>query len=199
MAKLIFKYGTMGSGKSIDLMRTAYNYEEKGYSVIVMKPLIDTKGDKKIDSRIGINRVVDILISDNSNIIENIKSRLDNNLKCILVDEAQMLSKKTIDELYLASKLFDIPVICYGLRTNFKMEGFSGSTRLLEIADNLEEIKSICECGNIARFAARKVDNMYTLDGAEILIDGADSNVTYVPICGDCYLEKVKKIDYKNY
>lgn len=86
MAKLIFKYGTMGSGKSIDLMRTAYNYEEKGYSVIVMKPLIDTKGDKKIDSRIGINRVVDILISDNSNIIENIKSRLDNNLKCILLD-----------------------------------------------------------------------------------------------------------------
>lgn len=199
MAKLNFKYGTMGSGKSIDLMRTAYNYEEKGYDVLVMKPLIDTKGSNKLDSRIGMKRTVDILISDDTDIISEVRNRLTTNLRCIFVDEAQLLSSKKIDELYLASKIFDIPIICYGLRTNFKMKGFSGSTRLLEIADSLEEIKSICECGEIARFAGRKVNEKYTLKGEDILIDGTSSSVEYVPLCGDCYLTKVKKIDYKKY
>ena len=199
MAKLNFKYGTMGSGKSIDLMRTAYNYEEKGYDVLVMKPLIDTKGSNKLDSRIGMKRTVDILISDDTDIISEVRNRLTTNLRCIFVDEAQLLSSKKIDELYLASKIFDIPIICYGLRTNFKMKGFSGSTRLLEIADSLEEIKSICECGEIARFAGRKVNGKYTLEGEDILIDGTNSSVEYVPLCGDCYLKKVKKIDYKKY
>lgn len=199
MAKLNFKYGTMGSGKSIDLMRTAYNYEEKGYDVLVMKPLIDTKGSNKLDSRIGMKRTVDILISDDTDIISEVRNRLTTNLRCIFVDEAQLLSSKKIDELYLVSKIFDIPIICYGLRTNFKMKGFSGSTRLLEIADSLEEIKSICECGEIARFAGRKVNGKYTLEGEDILIDGTNSSVEYVPLCGDCYLKKVKKIDYKKY
>lgn len=199
MAKLNFKYGTMGSGKSIDLMRTAYNYEEKGYDVLVMKPLIDTKGSNKLDSRIGMKRIVDILISDDTDIISEVRNRITSNLRCIFVDESQLLSSKKIDELYLVSKIFDIPVICYGLRTNFKMKGFSGSTRLLEIADSLEEIKSICECGEIARFAARQVNGKYTLDGEDILIDGTSSSVEYVPLCGGCYLTKVKKIDYKKY
>ena len=199
MAKLNFKYGTMGSGKSIDLMRTAYNYEEKGYDVLVMKPLVDTKGSNKLDSRIGMKRTVDILISDDTDIISEVNNRLTTNLRCIFVDEAQLLSSKKIDELYLVSKNFDIPIICYGLRTNFKMKGFSGSTRLLEIADSLEEIKSICECGEIARFAGRKVNGKYTLEGEDILIDGTNSSVEYVPLCGDCYLKKVKKIDYKKY
>ena len=199
MAKLNFKYGTMGSGKSIDLMRTAYNYEEKGYDVLVMKPLVDTKGSNKLDSRIGMKRTVDILISDDTDIISEVNNRLTTNLRCIFVDEAQLLSSKKIDELYLVSKNFDIPIICYGLRTNFKMKGFSGSTRLLEIADSLEEIKSICECGEIARFEGRKVNGKYTLEGEDILIDGTNSSVEYVPLCGDCYLKKVKKIDYKKY
>ena len=199
MAKLNFKYGTMGSGKSIDLMRTAYNYEEKGYDVLVMKPLIDTKGSNKLDSRIGMKRKVDILISDDTDIISEVNNRLTTNLRCIFVDEAQLLSSKKIDELYLVSKIFDISIICYGLRTNFKMKGFSGSTRLLEIADSLEEIKSICECGEIARFAGRKVNGKYTLEGEDILIDSTSSSVEYVPLCGDCYLKKVKKIDYKKY
>lgn len=199
MAKLSFKYGSMGSGKSIDLMRTAYNYEEKGFDTIVMKPIIDTKGNDKLDSRIGMKRKVDILIDNNTNIVKEVKKMLIGNLKCIFVDEAQLLSSDKIDELYLISKIFDIPVICYGLRTNFKMKGFSGSTRLLEIADSLEEIKSICKCGNIARFNARKVNGKYMLDGDDILIDGTDSKVEYIPICGDCYLKKVKKIDYKSF
>ena len=199
MAKLSFKYGSMGSGKSIDLMRTAYNYEEKGFKVIVLKPKCDTKGNDKLDSRIGMKRKVDILIDNNTNIVKEVKKMLTGNLKCIFVDEAQLLSSDKIDELYLVSKIFDIPVICYGLRTNFKMKGFSGSTRLLEIADSLEEIKSICKCGNIARFNARKVNGKYMLDGDDILIDGIDSKVEYIPICGDCYLKKVKKIDYKSF
>lgn len=199
MAKLSFKYGSMGSGKSIDLMRTAYNYEEKVFKVIVLKPKCDTKGNDKLDSRIGMKRKVDILIDNNTNIVKEVKKMLTGNLKCIFVDEAQLLSSDKIDELYLVSKIFDIPVICYGLRTNFKMKGFSGSTRLLEIADSLEEIKSICKCGNIARFNARKVNGKYTLDGDDIIIDGTDSKVEYIPLCGDCYLKKVKKIDYKSF
>lgn len=197
MAKLSFKYGAMGSGKSIDLMRTAYNYEEKGFDTIVMKPKLDTKGNDKLDSRIGMKRDVDILIDDNTDIIKEVKNRIDSNLKCIFVDEAQLFPSDKIDELYIVSKIFDVPVICYGLRTNFKMNGFSGSTRLLEIADSLEEIKSICKCGKIARFNARKVNGKYTLDGDDIIIDGTDSKVEYIPLCGDCYLKKVKKIDYK--
>lgn len=199
MSKLCFKYGTMGSGKSIDLMRTAYNYEEKGYQVLVMKPKIDTKGNDCLDSRIGMQRVVDVLIDNDTNIVNEIKSRFTSNLRCVFVDEAQLLSKDKIDELYLASKVLDIPVICYGIRTNFKMEGFTGSTRLLEIAENIEEIKTLCVCGNTARYAARKLNGKYTLDGPDILIDGAQEDVSYVALCGDCYLQKVKKIDYRKY
>ena len=193
MAKLHFKYGSMNSGKSIDLIRTAHNYEECGYDVIVMKPIIDTKGSNKLDSRIGLKRDVDILIGDES-ILELIKNKITDNLACIFVDEAQFLNKKQVDELFLITKKLDIPVICYGLRTNFKMESFEGSKRLLEIAEELEELKTLCKCMEIARFVGRKVDNKYTLDGNEIEIDDQNKNIEYVPLCGKCYLEKVKKI-----
>lgn len=195
MAKLHFKYGSMNSGKSIDLIRTAYNYEECGYDVIVMKPIIDTKGSNKLDSRIGLKRDVDILIGDES-ILELIKNKITDNLACFFVDEAQFLNKKQVDELFLITKKLDIPVICYGLRTNFKMESFEGSKRLLEIAEELEELKTLCKCMEIARFVGRKVDNKYTLDGNEIEIDSKNKNIEYVPLCGKCYLEKVKKIKF---
>lgn len=195
MAKLHFKYGSMNSGKSIDLIRTAHNYEECGYDVIVMKPIIDTKGSNKLDSRIGLKRDVDILIGDES-ILELIKNKITDNLACIFVDEAQFLNKKQVDELFLITKKLDIPVICYGLRTNFKMESFEGSKRLLEIAEELEELKTLCKCMEIARFVGRKVDNKYTLDGNEIEIDSKNKNIEYVPLCGKCYLEKVKKIKF---
>ena len=198
MAKLCFKYATMNSGKTIDLIRTAYNYEENGFRVIVMKPKRDTKGLDKLNSRIGLERKVDVLINDETNIIDTIQKRINSNLKCIFIDEAELLSKEKIDELYLATKVFDIPIICYGLRTNFKMEGFEGAKRLLEIAESLEEIKTLCECGEIARYAGRKVDNLFTDKGEEIVIDGSCDNVKYVPLCGDCYLKKVKRINYRN-
>ena len=194
MAKLNFKYATMNSGKTLDLIRTAYNYEENGYNVLLLKPAVDTKGEKCIESRVGLKRQVDYLIEKNDNIIDKISSNLKD-ITCIFVDEVQFLSKKQIDELFLISKVFDINVICYGLRLNFKMEAFEGSKRLLEIAEEFEELKTICKCGNIARYLGRKVNGNYVLEGDEIVIDGTD-NVEYIPLCGDCYLKDVKKIDY---
>lgn len=194
MAKLHFKYGTMNSGKSIDLMRTAYNYEEMGYKVLVLKPMIDTKGENKLSSRVGMERRVNILIPKNALILPLIKNQITDDLACIFIDEAQFLSKRQIDNIFIITKKFDIPVICYGLRNNFKMEGFAGSIRLLEIADELEEIKTLCHCGEIARYVGRKVNGDFTLEGDEVVIDGSQKNVEYVPLCGKCYLEKVSKL-----
>lgn len=191
MAKLNYKYATMNSGKTLDLIRTAHNYEENGFNVIVLKPVIDTKGNDLIVSRVGISRKVDFLIASSDKIVNVLKHKL-NGITCILVDEAQFLEKKQIDELFLISHMTDIEVICYGLRTNFKMESFEGSKRLLEIADELEEIKTMCHCGKIARYVGRKVNGVYVLEGKEVIIDGED-NVQYIPLCGECYLLDVNK------
>lgn len=193
MAKMHFKYASMNSGKSIDLIRTAYNYEENGYKVLILKPAVDTKGENHITSRIGLSKQVDELLLYSDNVLEKLKGKL-NDVACILVDEAQFLSTKQVEDLFLISKACDIPVICYGLRTNFKMESFAGSKRLLEIADILEGINTLCSCGEIARYVGRKVGDKYVQDGEEIVIDGTE-NITYVPLCGKCFLEKVSKID----
>ena len=193
MAKLNYKYATMNSGKTLDLIRTAHNYEENGFKVIVLKPLIDTKGNKCITSRIGVKREVDFLIGEKEKITEILKGKL-NEITCIFVDEAQFLSKSQIDELFLISHMADIEVICYGLRNNFKMESFEGSKRLLETADELEELKTMCHCGKIARFVGRKVNGVYVVDGEEVVIDG-EINTEYIPLCGECYLKEVKKIE----
>ena len=113
-------------------------------------------------------------------------------VKCIFVDEAQFLSVEHVDQLFKITKLLDVPVICYGLRTNFKSELFLGSMRLLALSDELNEFKSLCNCGNMARFNARRLNGEFLYDGDDILIDGS-SEVEYVPLCGECYLEKVLK------
>lgn len=195
MAKLHFKYATMNSGKSIDLIRTAYNYEENNQKIIVAKPQVDTKANEYISSRIGLERKVDFLIKENESIITLFKDKLKD-VKCIFIDEVQFLSKDQIDELFIISKFKDIPVICYGLRVNFKMEAFEGSMRLLEISDILEELVTLCECGKVARYVGRKVDNEFTTEGKEVVIDGTN-NVEYKALCGKCYLQKVKKITYR--
>ena len=192
MAKLHFKYATMNAGKSIDLMRTAYNYEENGFKVLVMKPKIDTKAGDFISSRIGMERKVDILIDKEDNILSLLKRKF-NDLYCIFVDEAQFLKENQVNDLYKVSKFYDIPVICYGLRVNFKGKYFEGSRRLLEISDVLEELPTICNCGSIARMVGRKINGKFVLEGDEVIIDGT-TNVKYVPLCGKCYLEKVLKI-----
>jgi len=150
MAKLHFKYASMNSGKSIDLIRTVYNYEENGYKVLVLKPKIDTKAGDSIQTRIGLERKVDILIDKKDNVLKLLKNKLKD-VSAIFIDEVQFLNKKQIDDLFLISKIKDIPIICYGLRNNFMMESFEGSKRLLEIADILEEFPTLCSCGNVAR------------------------------------------------
>ena len=194
MGKLIFRYATMNSGKTLDLIIRAYNYVETNQKVIIMKPKIDSKGDTKIVSRTGLEQNVNILIDKDDNIFELLKQKLEN-VKAILIDEAQFLNAEQIDELLILSKALDIDVICYGLRLNFRMEAFEGSKRLLEIAEHLEEFKSLCECGDSARYVGRKVNNEYVLEGEEVVIDGT-ANIEYVPLCSKCYLEKVKKVDF---
>ena len=193
MAKLIFKYSTMNSGKTIDLIRTVHNYEENNCKVLVFKPIIDTKAGTKVQTRIGLEREVDILIKENDSIIDLLKGKLKD-VKCIFIDEAQFLSVLQVDELFIITKAMDIPVICYGLRTDFKLDSFTGSKRLLELSEDLEEFKTLCYCGEVARYAARKVDGKYQVEGEKIIIDG-QKNIEYVPLCGRHYLENVTKID----
>ena len=135
MAKLLFKYATMNSGKTIDLLRTAYNYEENNGKVLIIKPKIDTKGDNKITSRVGLEREVDFLVCYDDELFELFKGKLDK-VDAILVDEAQFFSKKQIDDLSIISKVMNIDVICYGLRVNFRGELFEGSKKLFEVADS---------------------------------------------------------------
>lgn len=191
MAKMHFKYASMNSGKSTDLIRTAYNYEENGYKVLIIKSIIDTKTKDTVSSRLGVEKKIDVLLLYSDNLLEVLKGKLKG-ISCILVDEAQFLSIKQVEDLFLISKACNIPVICYGLRTNFKMESFAGSKRLLEIADVLEELTTLCGCGEIARYVGRKVGENFVLEGEEIVIDGT-ANICYVPLCGKCYLTKVKK------
>ena len=189
MAKLHFKYGAMNSGKTTLLIQTAHNYEERGQKVLVIKPSIDIKGKDTIINRIGLSRKVDLLISPNTLILKKIKQYL-NNLNALIVDEVQFLSRKQIDELFYIAKVYNIPVITYGLRNNFKTNAFSGSSRLLEIADDLEEIPTICDCGKKARFNVRMLNGKYLTTGNDILIDGT-SDIMYVSLCGECYCKKV--------
>ena len=164
MAKLHFRYSAMNAGKSTILLQTAYNYEERDQKVVLIKPAIDTKGEDKIISRIGISRKVDEIITEKDCIIDKLSKYLKD-ISCILVDEAQFLKKEQVDELFFITKVYHIAVIAFGLRTNFKMEGFEGSIRLLELADELEEMPTICRCGKKARFNARKVNGKFTLEG----------------------------------
>ena len=189
MAKLYFRYGAMNCGKSSSLLQVAYNYDERDNKVVLIKPMVDKKGEDKIVSRIGISRKVDYLIKEEESILEKLRGELST-ANCILVDEAQFFSKEQIDELFIIAKSYDVPVICYGLRTDFKTNSFPGSRRLLEVADELTELETICRCGKIARFNARIINGEFVSDGDQIAID-EKNNVTYESLCGKCYLEKV--------
>lgn len=193
MAKLHFRYGAMNSGKTTILIQTAYNYEERDQKVIIIKPLIDTKGNDTIVSRIGVSRKVDFLTSKNDKIIDKIENIIES-IDCILVDEVQFMTKEQIDELFYITKLYNIPVIGFGLRTDFKTNSFEGSQRMLELSDELEEMPTICRCGKKARFNGRKLNNEFIYDGESVLIDGSNKKIEYESLCGNCYIEKVLKI-----
>lgn len=191
MAKLYFRYGAMGCGKTAQLLQVAFNYKERGMNAIVMKPSIDTKADKKIQTRIGIEREVEYLIEEEDNVFDIVSSKFKN-VDCILIDEAQFLKRKQVDELMQIVVELKIPVICYGLRTDFLTNGFTGSTRLLEIAHTIEELKTICKCGKKAMFNARYKDGVIVKTGDTIVIDN-DSSIKYVAMCPSCYNKEINK------
>ncbi len=193
MSKLYFRYGAMNCGKTTALLQVAYNYEEKGKNIIILKPSIDKKGDKNIVSRLGIERKVDYLILPDDSILKKVKLK---NIDCILVDEVQFMSKDQIKELWIIAKIHNIPVICYGLKSNFKAELFEGSKHIIALADELEELYTICSCGKKARFNARIINGKYVTEGDVVAIDGIDA--TYEPLCGKCYIEKILKYKEKN-
>ena len=139
MSKLYFRYGAMNSGKTTLLLQVAHNYEERGMNVVILKPRIDTKGDDKIVTRIGLKRQVDHLIDKDEKLSDYLNT-LTSDIVCILVDESQFLSRDQVDELFMYAKLKNKPVICYGLRSDFKSMAFPGSQRLFEVADVMEEL-----------------------------------------------------------
>lgn len=190
MSKLYFRYGAMNSGKSTNLMQVAHNYEERGMRVVLIKPSTDKKGGDKLVSRLGVERKVDLLINDEQNIYEEVKRWEEINYKidCILVDEVQFFKSYQIDELFEVAVCLNIPVICYGLRTDFKMQGFEGSTRLLLLAHSIEELKTICKCGRKAVLNGRKINGDFVFEGEQVAIDNVD-NVEYESLCGHCYFK----------
>lgn len=185
MGKLTFYYGAMSSGKTSDLIQTAYQYNSQGLKAIIIKPSVDTKGESKVISRIGLEKDVDILLKPTESIFGY---TLVDDAFCILVDEAQFLTERQVLELAYLKKKNNIAIICYGLKTDFRGELFPGSAMLLRYADSFQELKAICSCGKIARFNARKVNGKYLYKGPQVYI-GADES--YDPLCFDCYLDKV--------
>ena len=186
MAKLIFNYGVMGSGKTTSLLQTKYNYEKKNLRTLLIKPRIDTKGTTEVISRIGLHCQVDILLDAEDIIMKRVGIEKPS---IILVDEAQFLTRKQIDELFLISKMYDILVECYGLRTDFQTEGFEGANRLLQIADELHENTTICSCGDKAIINMRLINNEPTFDGEQVMIEN-EQDIKYEGICGKCYIKK---------
>ena len=190
MSKLYFRYGAMNCGKSTNLLQVAFNYEERGMKVIIIKPKIDTKGSDSVVSRLGLIRKADLLVDHEENIFDRVGNFIGENgdLHCILVDEAQFFKAKNIDDLFRISIIKDIPVICYGLRTDFSMNGFEGSERLLLLAHSIEELKNICKCGRKAIFNLRKVNEKPIFEGEQVAIDN-ENNVEYEAVCGQCYFK----------
>lgn len=196
MSKLYFRYGAMNCGKSTNLLQVAYNYEERGMKVMIVKPKTDTKGGNMVISRLGVTRNVDLLVGEKEDIYEAVgKWREENDkIDCILADEAQFFKKQQIDDLFKIAVKMDIPIICYGLRTDFLMNGFEGSERLLLLAHSLEELKTICNCGKKALVNGRKINGKFVFQGEQFAIDMQD-NVEYQALCPKCFFENKEKCE----
>lgn len=197
MSKLYFRYGAMNCGKTTNLMQVAYNYEERGMKAIILKPRTDTKGADKVVSRLGITRKVDMLLDGETDVFQNISdwNREKGKIDCILVDEVQFFKKKQIDEFFKIAVVLDIPVICYGLRTDFQMNGFEGSSRLLLLAHSIEELKTICTCGRKAILNGRKLNGKFIFEGEQVAID-KHNHIEYQSLCAKCYFKY--KNEYEN-
>ena len=192
MAKLYFRYGAMGCGKTMQLLQVAFNYEERGHQVCVMKPKTDTKNGEELLTRIGPERVTDFCFGKEDDLFSYLKKHIKNKkISCVLVDEAQFLTSKQVDQLMKVTTDLEVPVMAYGLRLNFRLTdgGFEGATRLLQMAHDIDEIKTICECGRKATLNARFLNGEFMADGPDVLIDDGTSEVEYRAICPKCYSE----------
>lgn len=188
MAKLYFRYGAMGCGKTMQLLQVAFNYEERGHKVCVTKPSTDTKHGTKLYTRIGPERETNFCFDRSTDLYDRI-SKDYSDVQCVLVDESQFLTPAQADQLMLVTIKLNIPVMAYGLRLNFRRTdgGFEGATRLLQIAHDVEEIKTICECGHKATLNARFLDDKLVADGPDILIDDGKTKIEYRALCPACY------------
>lgn len=194
MSKLYFRYGAMGCGKTMQLLQVAFNYEERGHKVLVMKPKTDTKNGEKLLTRIGPEREVDFCFTKEDKIFDFVSTHYTKGKKkvsCVLVDEAQFLTKDQVDDLMRIVTELDIPVMAYGLRLNFRLTdgGFEGATRLLQIAHDIDEIKTICECGRKATCNARFLNGKFMADGPDVLIDDGKTEIEYRAICPKCFAD----------
>ncbi|XVG94955.1 thymidine kinase [Eubacteriales bacterium KG125] len=185
MAQLYFRYSTMNAGKSIELIKVAYNYEERGKKVLTLVPSADNRyGTGVITSRIGIQRQA-TMVSNDTNILEVfMREREKADIDCVLIDECQFLKKHHVQELVEIVDSFNVPVLAYGLKNDFRNEMFEGSYYLLIYADKIEEIKTICWCGRKATMVARIVDGEIVKKGDQVVIGGNDM---YVSLCRKHY------------
>lgn len=183
MAKMYYRYGTMNSGKSMDILKIANNYEEQGKSVLIFTSGLDDRhGIGKVTSRVGFQREALLLGDDMLDIIAERKP------DCVIVDEAQFASPDQVDKLAEVVDRMNIPVIAYGLMTDFRGSLFAGSKRLLELADRIEEVKTICwHCNSKARFNTRFKDGKAVFTGDQIDVGG---NEKYLPLCRKCYMKE---------
>lgn len=194
MAKLYFKYGAMGCSKSAQALMCKFNYEQKGFNVLLLKPSIDTRdysnGKAVVKSRIGIQSECEVLGKEDS--LLSLYKKMSENKKfdVVIIDEAQFCTESQINDCKEIS--VDIPVICYGLKTNFKSYLFEGSKRLIEIADSITEIKSLCSCGANATVNARMINGELVTEGEEIVIGGDE---TYVAMCYTCWRKLQKETE----
>lgn len=186
MAKLYFRYGTVSSAKTLNLLAVAHNYRNQGKKICLIKPELDTRfGREKIKSRAGLEKEADILVKPDT----QLDFKQFSNVSCILVDEAQFLSEYLINQLREITVLLHIPVICYGLRCDFKSKLFEGSKRLMEVADSIEEIKCTCNfCNKKSVMNLKHVNGLATVEGPSVQL-GCEE--LYFPVCFDCYKKQI--------
>ena len=191
MAKLYFKYGAMGSSKTAQALITKYNYEENNLNVWLIKPSADVRdGADILKSRIGLQAVVHIIppaVDVYKLFVDTKKDTCD----VIIVDECQFLTSEQIDQLRYIVNDFNVPVMCFGLRTDFQTKLFPGSLRLMEVADTIQEIKTICDCGAKATVNARiDGEGHIVTEGAQVVLGGNDA---YIAMCHKCYMKGIRE------
>ena len=190
MAKLYFKYGAMDSSKTAQALITKYNYEENDMHVWLMKPGTDTRDGKNVvKSRIGLRSEAQV-ISPDMDVYEIYRTQWDGKVDAVIVDECQFFTIEQIDQLRTIVDDFNVPVMCFGLRTDFQTKLFPGSLRLMEVADTIQEIKTICDCGAKATVNARIIDGYIVTEGDQVFLGGNDA---YIAMCHRCYINGIRE------